>query len=70
MEPCSCHSSPVISLFLSIFVLMPERLMETVETFGMALFSWLLLDLKVHLLAVHIPGKQVVESPASSGSLL
>lgn len=39
MEPRSCHGFPVISLFLSIFLLMPKRLMETVETFGMALFS-------------------------------
>lgn len=29
MEPCSCHSSPVISLFLSVFLLMPKMLMET-----------------------------------------
>lgn len=39
MQPCSCHSSPVISLFLSLFLLIPQRLMEIVETFGMALFS-------------------------------
>lgn len=70
MEPCSCHSSPVISLFLSIFLLIPKRLMETEETFGMALFSLLSLDLKVSLLAVHIPRKQATESPASSGSVL